>query len=546
MKNHLLLTTTLLLFMLCLLLTACNIKPSEPNNTDEPETEDTTSRVDESWPADRPYELIFVSNGDGTCYVEDIRVNPNYTQEFILEIPEKSPAGDRVTEVRKKYFDSLIPTMMTVETYKKIEQILEARVEAGESGGGYLRMLKQFFSLQSLNNVPDVMKTEILKTYPILALTDVYTCSTSTSSQADAQIVSLLTEGAGYTGTEILAIYDELYQMVEESDAQNKKEIFSRLPKKPSSVGTYITEIVVPTDIEKIDIALYRTCTLLKRVELPSCFTKIERQAFENCSFLEEIILPNSVKEIGISAFSGCEALTQVVLGNSITDICAEAFSGCALTAIVLPDSLINIGASAFQNCDGLKTVNLSSQVAYIGESAFAGCYDLSEIIIPNGVIQIEHFVFENCRQLTKVVIPNGVTSIGAGAFRDCTGLTSITIPNSVTSIGSHAFRDCNGLTSIEIPNSVKSIEYYTFSDCTALASITIPKSVTSIRDSAFFDCANLTTIYYEGTEIEWSKIIVEPQNKPLVSADICYYSETQPTTVGNYWHYVDGVPTKW
>ncbi len=34
--------------------------------------------------------------------------------------------------------------------------------------------------------------------------------------------------------------------------------------------------------------------------------------------------------------------------------------------------------------------------------------------------------------------------------------------------------------------------------------------------------------------------------NSNLTSATRYYYSETTPTEAGNYWHYVDGVPTPW
>ena len=35
-------------------------------------------------------------------------------------------------------------------------------------------------------------------------------------------------------------------------------------------------------------------------------------------------------------------------------------------------------------------------------------------------------------------------------------------------------------------------------------------------------------------------------QNKDIEATTIYYYSETQPTTSGNYWRYVNGVPTAW
>ncbi len=70
---------------------------------------------------------------------------------------------------------------------------------------------------------------------------------------------------------------------------------------------------------------------------------------------------------------------------------------------------------------------------------------------------------------------------------------------------------------------------------------------MTSIGDSAFYWCSNLAEVYYNGTESEWNEIaIVDNGNDSLISATRYYYSEKEPTEEGNYWHYVDGVVTKW
>ena len=70
---------------------------------------------------------------------------------------------------------------------------------------------------------------------------------------------------------------------------------------------------------------------------------------------------------------------------------------------------------------------------------------------------------------------------------------------------------------------------------------VIIGNGVTSIDFDAFFGCSNLEIIYYGGTESEWSQLSYTPEY-----GTVYYYSETQPTTIGNYWHYVNGVPSKW
>ena len=74
---------------------------------------------------------------------------------------------------------------------------------------------------------------------------------------------------------------------------------------------------------------------------------------------------------------------------------------------------------------------------------------------------------------------------------------------------------------------------------------VEITDSVTSIGDGAFSYCDNLTTVYYGGTASEWDEITIG-YNYELTFATIYYYSATESTASGNYWHYVNGVPTVW
>ncbi len=49
---------------------------------------------------------------------------------------------------------------------------------------------------------------------------------------------------------------------------------------------------------------------------------------------------------------------------------------------------------------------------------------------------------------------------------------------------------------------------------------------------------------------MDWEKIEYETQTgdgeRYFFLATNYFYSETKPTNTGNYWHYVDGVATKW
>ena len=130
---------------------------------------------------------------------------------------------------------------------------------------------------------------------------------------------------------------------------------------------------------------------------------------------------------------------------------------------------------------------------------------------------------------VTSVVVQEGVSYIGFKAFYltyDCQ-ITSIKLPDSITKIYNQAFY------------GPKITEIY------------ISKNVQSIDKNAFYACSTLQTVYYGGTSEEWeakfsSGEFSSTNNEYLRNADIWFYSEGTPTEAGNFWHYVDGVITKW
>ncbi len=230
-----------------------------------------------------------------------------------------------------------------------------------------------------------------------------------------------------------------------------------------------------------------------------------------------------------------------------VTEIATEAFLDCtALTNVHIPDSITYISEAAFKGCTGIQSIEIPDSVTSIGVAAFRNCNNLTSITIPDSVTSIGGYAFSWCTSLTSVVIPDSVTSVGGGTFYGCSNLTDVTLPRGITVIDADIFYNCSSLENITIPDSVTSIGDGAFFGCEALTSITIPSSITSIGHNAFGYCPKLKNIYYTGTEEQWKAIIIGESNESLASATINYYSESQPLFDGNYWHYVDGVPTLW
>lgn len=234
--------------------------------------------------------------------------------------------------------------------------------------------------------------------------------------------------------------------------------------------------------------------------------------------------------------------------GKPVTIIDEHAFlSESKFTFAYIPYGITEIRNNAFGNCYGLTSIEIPNSVTSIEYSAFHDCRSLTSITIPDSITSIENSAFSGCSGLTSITISNGVTSIGDSAFGYCSGLTSITIPDSVTSVGDSAFVGCTGLTNIALGNSVTRIGHNAFIGCSSLTSIAIPDSVTSIDNKAFMNCTLLSTVYYKGTQEQFDKIIVGEYNETFVDSMVYFYSETEPTDDGFYWHYdTDGFPVIW
>ena len=327
--------------------------------------------------------------------------------------------------------------------------------------------------------------------------------------------------------------------------------------------------------VKEIAAKAFADCNSLIGIILSDGVTSIGNSAFSNCYNLTSITIPDSVTAIGSSAFSSCESLTSITIPDSVTSIDEYAFSDCHnLISIAIPDSVTSISDGAFSRCYNLTNVTIPDSVTSIGGSAFSGCNDLTSVIIPDSVTSIGSSAFPNhlykrysgcyylptksgdygflCEPLdidtiVNVKIHDNCKTINRAAFYQCRNLTSVIIPDSVTSIGDSAFNDCSSLTSVIIPDSVTSIGEYAFRYCSSLTSVVIPNNVVNIGVQAFYECNNLTNVFYKGTEEEWNGIILGESALPP-NFDLYYFTESEPTDNGNYWHYdTDGkMPVIW
>ena len=270
--------------------------------------------------------------------------------------------------------------------------------------------------------------------------------------------------------------------------------------------------------------------------------TCVSGYAFYACANLKSISMPESVVYIGECAFLDCTALTNVTFGDDVTTVNADAFYNTAWYD-AQPVGPLYIGKVLYK---------------YVGQVPSAA----SVVTVRDGTVAITAKAFENRSALTGITIPDSVTAIGTDAFRYCDAIKTATVPAfawkllkdsksslqsaTITSgeITSGMFQGYSQLTSITFGDGVTAIGSNACTNLRNLDTVVIGSNVTRIDSGAFDYCRSLTSVYYKGTAEEYAAIDIRTtSNDTLRSAIKYYYSETQPTGSGRYWHYdTDGV----
>ena len=249
---------------------------------------------------------------------------------------------------------------------------------------------------------------------------------------------------------------------------------------------------------------------------IPDSVGNIGQEAFKKCVF-DEVVLGKGIKKIGSNAFCDCTDLLSVSMGASLKQIDSYAFYNCTWLKDVY---ITDLGGW----CSIVFNDEYSNPLAY-ANNLYLNNNILNNLVIPDGVTNVSKYAFYGCDSMVSVFIPSCVESIGNSSFDYCSNLEVVTIQDGLTVIPNGAFKYSSKISRITIPVTVKSMELY-----------------------AFYQGDSID-IFYEGSAKQWNEIKInsyDGSNRCIIQGKHYYYSETEPTTEGNFWHYVNGEIVVW
>ena len=290
-----------------------------------------------------------------------------------------------------------------------------------------------------------------------------------------------------------------------------------------------------------------------KKIKIPEKYNKkpvtaIGDEAFKDCETVKSVKIPDTVKSVGANAFSGCKALSEITFAGEVEKYGVAAFAYCtALTEITIPEGAKSLPSALFIGSENLESVVLPASLESLFYGTFLGCDNIEYISVQKGNKKFHsagNCVIETATKTLVVgtgssVIPDdgSVEIIGEGAFYSRKTLPYIVIPKSVKTVEKEAFLNCEKLRYVRLLG-VEEIKESAFHGCVSIHYILVSKELDAIYDLAFWNCSALKKIYYEGNDANWGSISTTPETNGLHNATVFYYSETQPTVKGKFWHY--------
>ena len=323
------------------------------------------------------------------------------------------------------------------------------------------------------------------------------------------------------------------------------------------------TTVDIHKNVKRVDDNGFDECKI-STIKFPYGIKELTYHSISDCPNLTEIFIPSSIEKIDEGLAYNCQSLKSLYLNakkyieynrhcktNQGLNIAIDLYAPRKSSFVDLwpgfmtknPDGKCAYDFSTYSMSQGTRYYTVYSTepitingVAYDGEVEFVNWTGgTSTLNIPASitvddkkyaVTRMGRVPFE---EVTKDFAVTGCSNILYVSDFDNSNVTSIELP-SVTKIGEHAFMDCTKLTSVSMPN-VEHIYDWAFMGCTALTTCTWGHNLTQIYGYAFKNSGLTQDIilpygftYFLGNEIFAgikSKSILIPSSTKRFDGDV-------------------------
>lgn len=214
---------------------------------------------------------------------------------------------------------------------------------------------------------------------------------------------------------------------------------------------------------------------------------------------ITRVVLKYGVKRLGANAFSGLTGVKDVVFFGTEADWKAiETASGAGNEPVFSVPVTYPLTGSCGENVTyTYEPVSRTMTISGTGEM-YNGW--------TSGSQTPWYYVREEIRH---IVIGEGVTSVGSYAFNVGLSVESVEFPTTLQYVGTFSFGQCSRMTSFTLPEGLTIIGSKAFRGCSAMTEIHLPSTLVSVDLKAFEDATVLSDVYYNGTENDWSKVLI-------------------------------------
>lgn len=352
------------------------------------------------------------------------------------------------------------------------------------------------------------------------------------------------------------------------------------IPETVSSIEAFAFEgceslvyVRLPDKVNSLNGYTFSGCRNLKLLKLSDLLFDFWDCEFEGCDNLEFLHIPTSCPAFYGRTFAGCDSLRELRFETDLISLRGKSLDDLGLNAnckIIIPKehetskqndystahftkntenscSSESEDYESFLNSEILKALE---DIDYeLGDFDYKNDNDFDEstynnvCLCNNERLALKPIERKYC--IVDGVVYNEEQDILLQYKED--DRENFIVPDCVKIIGESAFYNSYNIRNVILSNSTFMIDSGAFCDCSRLDTIVIPKGMFFINDCAFEYCDELSTVFYCGDEGEWNEIEISPHyNDALIKAKRYYYAPKLPKTLGDYWHYVNGVPTVW